>query len=71
MRPEIADLIRPVIYKDLEDSDSVKQYPNVVGMAKNLYFIDHSEPESGVIVVGHILGFFSLLLLTSITLGQW
>lgn len=48
MRPEIANLIRPIIYKDLLDDDSVKQYPNVIGMAKNLYFIDHKEPESGV-----------------------
>lgn len=48
MRPEIANLIRPIIYKDLLDDDSVKQYPNVIGMAKNLYFVDHTEPESGV-----------------------
>lgn len=48
MRPEIANLIRPIIYKELSDADSVKQYPDVIGMAKNLYFIDHNEPESGV-----------------------
>lgn len=48
MRPEIANLIRPNIYKDLLDDDSVKFYPDVIGMAKNLYFIDHNEPESGV-----------------------
>lgn len=51
MRPEFANLIRPTIYKDLLDDDSVKQYPNVKGMAKNLYFIDHTEPESGVIII--------------------
>lgn len=48
MRPEIANLIRPVIYKELFDAECVKQYPDVIGMAKNLYFIDHNEPESGV-----------------------
>lgn len=48
MRPEIANLIRPTIYKELLDDEMVKAYPNVTGMAKNLYFIDHNEPESGV-----------------------
>lgn len=48
MRPEIANLIRPIIYKELLDDESVTQYPNVMGMMKNLYFIDHTEPESGV-----------------------
>lgn len=48
MRPDIANLIRPIIYKELLDADCVKQYPDVIGMAKNLYFIDHNEPESGV-----------------------
>lgn len=48
MRPEIANLIRPTIYKELLDDETVKAYPNVIGMAKNLYFIDHNEPESGV-----------------------
>lgn len=48
MRPEIANLIRPIIYKELLDDEGVKKYPDVIGMAKNLYFIDHTEPESGV-----------------------
>lgn len=48
MRPEIGNLIRPIIYKELLDDECVKQYPNVIGIAKNLYFIDHNEPESGV-----------------------
>lgn len=46
--PEVANLIRPIIYKELFDDECVKQYPDVIGMAKNLYFIDHNEPESGV-----------------------
>lgn len=48
MRPDIANLIRPTIYAELMDSEMVQSYPNVVGMAKNLFFIDHQEPESGV-----------------------
>lgn len=57
MRPEIANLIRPIIYKELLDDESVTQYPNVMGMMKNLYFIDHTEPESGVSIV-HALDIF-------------
>lgn len=48
MRPDIANLIRPSIYAQLKDSESVQSYPNVGGMAKNLFFVDHNEPESGV-----------------------
>lgn len=48
MRPDIANLIRPTIYKTLFDSDTVKQYPNVTGVNKNLYFLDHNNPESAV-----------------------
>lgn len=58
MRSEIANLIRPIIYKDLLDDESVKQYPNVIGMAKNLYFIDHKEPESGVSINFIVILFF-------------
>lgn len=51
MRPEIANLIRPTIYKTLIDDDSVKQFGNITGMFKNLYFINHIEQESGVSLV--------------------
>ncbi|XP_055324337.1 NFX1-type zinc finger-containing protein 1-like [Sitodiplosis mosellana] len=47
MRPEISSLIRTSIYKEVTDDDSVKQYPDVVGVSKNLYFIDHTNSESG------------------------
>lgn len=46
MRPEIADLIRPSIYKSLIDHESVKTYPNIRGLAKNMFFVTHSIPES-------------------------
>lgn len=50
MRPEIASLLRTTIYRDLIDDDSVKKYPNIVGLSKNLYFINHTEPELDVSV---------------------
>ncbi|RUP52086.1 hypothetical protein BC936DRAFT_141680 [Jimgerdemannia flammicorona] len=45
MRPEIADLIRLTLYPDLIDGGAVMNYPNVSGMRKNLFFMDHSHPE--------------------------
>ncbi|XP_046375700.2 NFX1-type zinc finger-containing protein 1-like [Haliotis rufescens] len=44
MRPEIADIIRP-LYKDLKDDKSVQKYDNVKGIARNVYFIDHQHPH--------------------------
>lgn len=48
MRPEIANLIRHSIYKNLIDDNSVKEYRNVTGVNKNLFFIDHTQIESSV-----------------------
>lgn len=48
MHPEIANLIRPTIYKDLLDHESVKNYSHLLGVEKNVFFIDHSQPESNV-----------------------
>lgn len=47
MRPEIADLIRPTIYRELVDSDSVRDRPKVKGMRQNMFFFTHSVPEDG------------------------
>ncbi|KAH7629493.1 hypothetical protein B0T09DRAFT_308653 [Sordaria sp. MPI-SDFR-AT-0083] len=44
MRPEISRLIRR-IYPQLEDHDSVFKLPDVVGMRKNLFWLDHEHPE--------------------------
>jgi hypothetical protein len=44
MRPEIADVMR-LFYKELTDDESVKNYPNVKGIMKNVYFINHSFEE--------------------------
>lgn len=46
MRPEISQLVTPSIYPELYDHASVKSYPNVLGMHKNVFFVDHNESES-------------------------
>ena len=44
MRPEISRLIKSV-YPKLEDHESVKDLPNVVGMWSNLFWLDHRCDE--------------------------
>lgn len=48
MRPEIANLIRPTIYRTLIDSASVQRYPVVTGTEKSMFFLTHTHPESTV-----------------------
>ncbi|XP_034117754.2 NFX1-type zinc finger-containing protein 1 [Drosophila albomicans] len=45
MRPCIAELLVPIFYDALANSESVKAYDNVRGMAANMYFVNHKEPE--------------------------
>ena len=45
MRPEVSKLICPIIYNTLYDADNVKTYPHVMGVGKDVFFIDHTEPE--------------------------
>jgi hypothetical protein len=45
MRPEISRLIRETMYPRLEDHDSVRQLPGVVGMRENVYWLTHNQPE--------------------------
>ncbi|PPJ52383.1 hypothetical protein CBER1_10920 [Cercospora berteroae] len=45
MRPEISTLIRETIYKRLDDHPSTIQLPNVVGMRKNVFWLDHNNME--------------------------
>ncbi|KAI5848750.1 hypothetical protein DFP73DRAFT_583390 [Morchella snyderi] len=47
MRPEISSLIRNTLYPDLRDSENVYNYPDVVGMRKNVFWLDHTHPEAG------------------------
>ena len=44
MRPEICDLVRH-LYPYLVDGKQVLKYPDVSGMATNVFFMDHRNPE--------------------------
>lgn len=48
MHPDIANLIRPTIYKELVDAQNVFMYPPVAGVNSRVYFLNHTNPESGV-----------------------
>ena len=48
MRPEIAQLLVPHIYKDLENHQSVFLYPNIKGIHGNMFFINHTEMEAAI-----------------------
>ncbi|KAL8365909.1 hypothetical protein RB595_004608 [Gaeumannomyces hyphopodioides] len=45
MRPQISQLIRQTMYPRLEDHDSVKHLPNVVGMRNNVFWLTHNHAE--------------------------
>jgi superfamily I DNA and/or RNA helicase len=47
MRPEISTLIRETIYRKLIDHPSTTHLPNVVGMRKNVFWLDHDHIEEG------------------------
>jgi hypothetical protein len=44
MRPEIARLMK-FIYDDLKNHVSVESFENILGISKNIFFIDHQWPE--------------------------
>lgn len=46
MRTDIAKLICPLIYDELENHSDVELYPNVIGCSKNLFFVHHENPEN-------------------------
>jgi len=48
MRPEICDLIVGTIYDELDNHILVYDYPEVRGLDKSLFFIDHHEYEKAV-----------------------
>ncbi|XP_042320198.1 NFX1-type zinc finger-containing protein 1 [Sceloporus undulatus] len=48
MRPEIARLLTPHIYQDLENHPSVLQYENIKGVLSNLFFVEHNFPEQEI-----------------------
>ncbi|CAG8303689.1 unnamed protein product [Penicillium olsonii] len=45
MAPPISRLIRDTLYPRLQDAPSVLDYPEVVGMRKRLFWLDHRYPE--------------------------
>ncbi|KAL9077557.1 MAG: hypothetical protein Q9157_003334 [Trypethelium eluteriae] len=47
MHPGISHLIRETLYPQLEDAETVVDYPEVPGIRKRLYWLDHSHLESG------------------------
>ena len=52
MRPEIADLIRCQFYPDLRDHQSVCHYPQVKGVAQDVFFLNHTELEETMTDIG-------------------
>ncbi|TRY97415.1 hypothetical protein DNTS_016604 [Danionella cerebrum] len=48
MRPSIARLLTPHIYKSLENHPSVLEYENVKGVLGNVFFVDHSHFEDKI-----------------------
>lgn len=46
MHPSIAQLVRDTLYPNLEDAPSVSEYPEVTGMRKRLFWLDHRVPEN-------------------------
>ncbi|KAA6410497.1 MAG: hypothetical protein FRX48_05919 [Lasallia pustulata] len=45
MHPSIAELVRSTLYPMLQDHPSVSTYPEVGGMRKRLFWLDHDENE--------------------------
>ncbi|KAI6373349.1 hypothetical protein MCOR31_003262 [Pyricularia oryzae] len=44
-RPEISKLYRIPLYPDLKDHENVMNHPNVVGMRRNLFWLEHDHQE--------------------------
>ncbi|KAL7271873.1 hypothetical protein RUND412_005346 [Rhizina undulata] len=47
MHPSIASLIRNTLYPDLIDHSSTEKLPEVIGMARRLFWMDHRVLEAG------------------------
>jgi len=45
MRPEICRLVEKAFYPNLTNAKSVRLLPNVSGMSKNIFAVDHNYPE--------------------------
>lgn len=47
MHPSISQLIRETLYPKLKDAPSVSEYPEIAGMRKRLFWLDHRQREGG------------------------
>ncbi|EAU30027.1 predicted protein [Aspergillus terreus NIH2624] len=47
MHSSIVQLVRDTLYPRLSDDPSVADYPDVVGMRRRLFWLDHRVPEGG------------------------
>lgn len=45
MHPSIAQLVRETLYPSLEDAQSVLEYPEIDGMRKRLFWLDHRHHQ--------------------------
>nr|XP_054769133.1 NFX1-type zinc finger-containing protein 1-like [Lytechinus pictus] len=45
MRMEMSELMKRNFYNNLQDHETVKTYKSVKGVQKNVFFLDHAEPE--------------------------
>ncbi|XP_041672918.1 NFX1-type zinc finger-containing protein 1 isoform X2 [Cheilinus undulatus] len=48
MRPDIARLLTPHIYSELENHPSVLEYENIKGLKTNLFFLEHNHLEEDI-----------------------
>lgn len=53
MRPEVMSLVLPFIADQLESSEYTCNLPNVIGLTKNLFFIDHNITEVKLIYISN------------------
>ncbi|CAH1404177.1 unnamed protein product [Nezara viridula] len=49
MRPEIASLLSPVVYPNMSNHPDVTHLPNIKGINKNVFFIDHDMCEEKLV----------------------
>lgn len=50
MHPSIAEMVRSTLYNNLTDGEHVKSYPEVVGMSRRLFWLQHDQLEVGAAV---------------------
>ncbi|KAF4141380.1 AAA domain [Phytophthora infestans] len=51
MRPQISQLIRMLFYPEVRDARETLEYPPLLGVDKNVFFVSHSHPEDGASAV--------------------